>query len=337
MKKNTLIIALLLFVPFLLSAKDYKGAELRTNESFLYGRFEVRMKSAAGSGIVSSFFTFYDQPDFPTNWNEIDVEILGRYNNEVQFNAIEGKHQMHEHRQPLSFNPHEDFHTYAFDWTPEYIAWSVDGQEVYRQSGDHVARMNRPQKIMMNLWISEFYDWTGPWDESVLPKSAEYDFVKYYEYKKDKTFKLKWADEFDTWDVGRWSAASHTFDGNKVDFTSDNIQFKKGKLILSLTKETISYVSSEEEDKGSVGKGVIQEVKLADPKHVIVTFSGNTYAPYAKKKCFKVDGKEPVKTKLHRDLRTVDLYFEEPLNEAEQQKLEYSGPGMSLQEVEIQK
>ena len=41
----------------------YGGGELYTKESFLYGRFEVRMKSAEGSGIVSSFFLYnVDQP-----------------------------------------------------------------------------------------------------------------------------------------------------------------------------------------------------------------------------------------------------------------------------------
>jgi len=336
MKKITLsLFLLLLFTPILIKAKDYKGAELRTNESYLYGRFEVSMKSAAGSGIVSSLFTFYDSPDFVTNWNEIDIEILGRYNNEVQFNAIEGRHKMHEHRQVLAFNPHEEFHTYTFDWTPEYIAWSVDGQEVHRQSGEHIARMDKPQKIMMNLWISEFYEWTGPWNDSILPRDVQYDYVKYYEYKKDNTFKLKWTDDFNFWNTERWSAASHTFDGNKVDFTSDNIKFKNGKLILSLSKEAAPIVTNETQELSSEGKGQIQEVKQIDGKHLQITFRGNTYAPYANKKYFKVDGKEAIKTKLHHDLRTLDIYLQEPLNDQTLNRLEYTGPGLKLQDVEI--
>ncbi len=336
MKKYILtVFVLLVFTPFLTKAKEYKGAELRTNESFLYGRFEVSMKSAEGSGLVSSLFTFYDNPDFTTNWNEIDLEILGRYNNEAQFNAIEGRHNMHEHSQVLGFNPHEAFHTYAFDWTPEYIAWSVDGKEVYRQDGEHIARMNRPQKIMMNLWISEFYDWTGPWNDSILPRSAEYDYVKYYEYKKDKTFNLKWTDDFNSWNMERWSAASHTFDGNKVDFTSDNIKFKNGKLILILTKESMPVRETETEEKSSEGKGQIQEVKMIDGNHLQVTFEGDTYAPYANKKYFKVEGKGAMKTKLHRDLRTLDVFLQEPLSDQTVNKLEYTGPGLKVQEVEI--
>src|SRR6185369_803329 len=65
---------------------QYSGAELRTKDAYLYGRFETRMRSAAGSGLLSSFFTYSDA-SYPT-WNEIDLEILGRYANENQFNHI---------------------------------------------------------------------------------------------------------------------------------------------------------------------------------------------------------------------------------------------------------
>ena len=36
----------------------YRGGELRTIDTYQYGRYEVRMKSAAGDGVVSSFFTY---------------------------------------------------------------------------------------------------------------------------------------------------------------------------------------------------------------------------------------------------------------------------------------
>ena len=39
----------------MLTAKPYRGGELRTIDTYRYGRYEVRMKSAAGSGVVSSF------------------------------------------------------------------------------------------------------------------------------------------------------------------------------------------------------------------------------------------------------------------------------------------
>ena len=60
----------------------YRGAELRTLEPVLYGKFEARYKPAQGEGLVSSFFVYND--DFPnTSWVEVDVEILGRFPNIV--------------------------------------------------------------------------------------------------------------------------------------------------------------------------------------------------------------------------------------------------------------
>ena len=68
-------------------AKLYRGAEFRTFDSYLYGRFEVRMKSAAGHGVVSSFFTFRDYHaqglSGTQHWNEIDLEWMGKLNNKV--------------------------------------------------------------------------------------------------------------------------------------------------------------------------------------------------------------------------------------------------------------
>ncbi len=76
----------------ILLSRPYKGGELRTEDSFQYGRFEVRMKSALGSGVVSSFFTYRDFWEegltSNSNWNEIDLEWLSMYDDKVQTNLI---------------------------------------------------------------------------------------------------------------------------------------------------------------------------------------------------------------------------------------------------------
>ncbi len=236
---STLIVCLLITNRTLAQSRDYYGAEIRTYESFLYGKFEVKMKSVETSGMLSSFFLFYDKPDFVTNWNEIDIEILGRYNNEVQFNTItpgNGKRAPHEKRYVLNFNPHEDFHLYGIVWAPDYIAFEVDGEEVYRDSGEHIKEMNKPQKIMMNIWSTIWTEWTGEWKGENLPVAAEYDFVKYYAYnKKEGSFTFKWEEDFESMNGSRWQFATHTFEGNLVRFRPENGVFKDGKLQLVLS------------------------------------------------------------------------------------------------------
>ena len=76
MKKQFCLNKLLFFIFFstLIFSKPYKGGELRTEDSFRYGRLEVRMNSAYGNGVASSFFTYNDfWEDGLDNsyWNEI--------------------------------------------------------------------------------------------------------------------------------------------------------------------------------------------------------------------------------------------------------------------------
>ncbi len=248
MFKQFLFVLLSLSMPLHIYAqeKPYMGAEIRTIETFLYGKFEVRMKTVEASGMIYSFFTFYDEPDFMTKWNEIDVEILGRYSNEVQFNSITGNHTMHEKRQVLAFSPHADFHLYAFSWTPMYISWSVDGIEVFRQSGDYIKTMNKPQKLMMNIWPSSSVGWAGKIDPAAFPLQTEYDFVNFYSYTPSKTdsFQLKWTDNFDYFDSNRWQKANHTFDTNECTFDPENVLTEGGYLKLRITKPIDDEIES---------------------------------------------------------------------------------------------
>lgn len=241
--------AALLLLPVLAVGKDYKGAELRTKASFVYGRFEVRLKAAAREGVLSSFFTYHDN-DVAANWNELDIEILGRYERDVQFNAITPGQVHHVRHQPVSYNPHVDFHVYAIEWTPSYVAWFVDGVEVYRQTDAHVATLNKAQKIMMNIWNPSYSNWAGAWNADVLPAFAFYDWVSYSTYTpgsgtsgSGNNFTLQWRDDFNSWDQTRWAKATHTFDGNQCDFVPENVVFQNGMMILCLTQPTsLGYV-----------------------------------------------------------------------------------------------
>lgn len=239
MKIHTTILLTLLILSLPL-AKPYKGAELRTNASYLYGRFEVRMKSAPMSGMLSSFFTFHDTPNLPAQWNEIDIETLGRYSDQTQFNVITPNIINHTKTQHLPFNPHQAFHVFAIEWTPDYIAWFVDGIEVHRQTGTHIQQMVHAQKIMMNIWPPDNPGWAGPFDPAQLPAYAYYDWVRYYAYTPGigDNFTLIWEDDFSTWNTSRWSKATHTWYGNNADFIPQNAVFQNGYLVLCLTTET---------------------------------------------------------------------------------------------------
>lgn len=247
--KLILIVSIFLNIAY---CRQYRGAELRTTESFLYGRFDACFKPAQGDGLVSSFFTYNDDnPNTP--WAEIDVEVLGVYNNVVDFNTITRGQDSHIRQHYVDFNPHLNFHTYSFEWTPDYVAWFIDNDEVYRQTGSHVDSLYISQKIMMNIWNPVYADWVGSWDPEILPRFSYYDYVSYSAYTPgtgdsgtESNFTFSWKDDFDTFDDNRWEKSDdHTWGGNQSLFIDENIYFENGNLILCLTNEdNIGYVDN---------------------------------------------------------------------------------------------
>ena len=88
MKRILCCFTVLLFCYECLSfGKDYKGAEYRTKEAYIYGRFEVRYKPPKGDGFLASFFAYHEISS-SIEWNEIDFEILGRYDHDVLVTSI---------------------------------------------------------------------------------------------------------------------------------------------------------------------------------------------------------------------------------------------------------
>jgi hypothetical protein len=249
-----IIILLTVCAAQIFAGQSYKGGEYRTKESYLYGRFEVRMKTAQREGMLTSFFTYNDMTPFDSQkWNEIDIEIMGRYTDDVQYNTITPGQMSHVGRRQTPFNPALDFHTYAIEWTPTYVAWFIDGTESYRQTGPQIQTLIYPQKIMMNMWIQSAVNWSGQWNENSLPAFAYYDYVSYASYTPgagtggtSNDFTPQWKDDFTAYDAARWDRATHTFGGNLCDFTPENIVFKDGCMILCLTKETaLGYQDTE--------------------------------------------------------------------------------------------
>lgn len=290
-----------------INAKDFKGAEFRTKQTFLYGRFEVRMKSAYREGMLSSFFTYHEFSGGIENWNEIDIEILGRYPNDIQFNTITSGQTNHVSHYPLPFSPHEDFHIYAIEWTPTYVAWFVDGIEVYRQSGSHIPTLNKAQKLMMNIWNPEATNWAGQFNPDALPAFAYYDWVKYYlytpgsgNYGTGNNFTFSWSDDFTYWNTSRWDKATHTFVGNGCDFIPENVVIRDGYLILCLTNSTdIGYTDT----KGPV----LLSAKVHNGK-ILVNFSEELDEISAQTKSnYIIYGVNVDSARLLSDKKTVEL------------------------------
>jgi hypothetical protein len=233
-------------IAFLKAQSDYYGSALKALEPVLYGKFETRIKPAQGDGLVSSFFTFNDSCCTHTPWNEIDIELLGRYEHVVDMNAITWGQSSHVRQHYVPFNPHQDFHIYGFEWTPDYVAWFIDGEEIYRQDEGHIQEMSYSQKIHMNIWNPVYDHWVGVWDDRILPRFSYYDYVSYASYTPgegdigtNQNFTHQWHDDFDSFDSTRWEKRhNHTFGGNQSTAVQENVVFQDGFMILCLTNSS---------------------------------------------------------------------------------------------------
>lgn len=229
------------------SAKDFSGAELYTLEEVQYGKFEARMKMAAASGTVSSMFLYQNGSEIADGrpWVEVDIEVLGKNPGSFQSNIITGKagaQKTSEKHHAVSPAADQAFHTYGLEWTPNYVRWTVDGQEVRKTEGGQVSNLTGTQGLRFNLWSSESAAWVGQFDESKLPLFQFINWVKVYKYTPGRgeggsDFTLDWTDNFDTFDGSRWGKGDWTFDGNRVDLTDKNIYSRDGMLILALTRK----------------------------------------------------------------------------------------------------
>jgi len=238
----------------------YYGAELSGKDQFLYGRFEACMKMVSFSGTVSSMFLYYDDSwkKGTEPWNEIDIEVIGTSTEKWQSNIItrEGdasidNNTTSEKIHELGFDATEDFHLYAVVWTPEYVAWEIDGIEVRRdpiggQHGRHadkdqVAFLTKTETLRFNLWSSAAEAWVGPYDVDQLanaPKAQWIDFVKVYSYDAaTASFTPLWQDDFDgtSLDATRWSAGN--WEMENVMLAKKNVVVEDGYCKLLMTRE----------------------------------------------------------------------------------------------------
>lgn len=194
----------------------YSGGEYRSNQAFHYGMYQVNMKPVRNDGVVTSFFT-YTGPSDGTNWDEIDIEFLGKDTTKVQFNYYTNGVGGHEYVYNLGFDASQGFHTYGFYWASDYIAWYVDGNEVYRTPASQASIIpDEPSRIMMNVWPGKGVDdWLNPFN-GVTPLTASYDWM--------------------AWDAPGTSGESS--DNNSSSNNSSSTQFQAGKQYKIISRNS---------------------------------------------------------------------------------------------------
>jgi len=218
------------------------SAELSTTQSYPYGRFEARIRFAPGDGIVSSFFLWKDGSERAgAFWNELDFEKVGA-DCHMTTNARYGNPAAnHSQTNTLTVDICGSYHDYRFEWTPTYLAWSVDGQEFRRDSDATTAtafaqNATAGMQFHFNVWPGNA-SFGGNFNASILPVHEYISWVQYSSYANG-TFTPQWKEEFNSptlpagWVVGNFASPFNLSVHNPA-----NVGFVGGIAVLSVTAD----------------------------------------------------------------------------------------------------
>jgi endo-1,3-1,4-beta-glycanase ExoK len=220
-------------------AAAVQSAELYRTQAYFYGRFEARIRFAPGEGVVSSFFLWRDGSSSTTSWNELDYEKINSTCH-LQTNIWTGKGTQSAQLDTPTFNICSDYHTYAFEWTPDYIAWLIDGAQVRKVTGANVSEytQNASQGMSMhfNTWAGNS-TFGGTLDPSTLPVHEFISWVQYSSYSNG-AFQMQWREDFNAaslpsgWATGTWASPF-----SLSTHSPSNVTFGGGIAVLSMTAD----------------------------------------------------------------------------------------------------
>jgi beta-glucanase (GH16 family) len=174
--------------------KSYTSARLNTKNLFThtYGRFEARIKLPKGQGLWPAFWLLGADID-ASGWpqcGEIDImEYRGQEPQRVTGSlhgpgysgggAVTGSHDL-----PAGTFFDDDFHVFALEWTPDWIAWELDGAvwQVVVPNGIPATGtwvFDHPFYILLNVAVGGNY--VGNPDPAAFPAVTKVDYVRVYE------------------------------------------------------------------------------------------------------------------------------------------------------------
>lgn len=194
--------------------RPYTSGRILTRDKakWTYGYFEAKMKTPTGNGMWPAFWML-PQPSAKNSlsnkyggWpysGEIDImeakgSRLNKVDNTLHYGPVDNDlnkyvsiYQTHE--ETLSSNT-DQWHTYAVEWTANYIAWFVDEKEAFRinsdtwktlssaAAGNAAAPFDQPFYILLNLAVGGHYDNYVEPDASFSSKSMYVDYVRVYKH-----------------------------------------------------------------------------------------------------------------------------------------------------------
>ena len=170
---------------------EYTSARLNTAGKFTaqYGKVEARIKMSRGQGMWPAFWMLgdrYNEVGWPA-CGEIDIMENVGYEPSTVHGTLHGPGYSggdgigSGYTLPDGQEFADDFHTFAIDWTPDRIEWSVDGNVYQTRTPDDLNGnewvYNQDFFMILNLAVGG--EWPGdPDDSTPLPQELVVDYVR---------------------------------------------------------------------------------------------------------------------------------------------------------------
>lgn len=192
-------------------SKRFDNPSLVSDFYIMFGKVEVWLKSANGTGIISSFYLQSDDLD------EIDMEWFGGDASQMQSNFFsKGDTSTYDRGEYHTMaDPRESFHNYTLDWNEDSLSWYIDGTLVRTlASTNSEGYPQTPMRLFFGIWAggdssnaAGTIEWAGgSTDYSDAPFSMHINSLVVVDYSSGSEYSYDGTDG--TWDSIKASGGS---------------------------------------------------------------------------------------------------------------------------------
>ena len=196
-RKNSYIKHGRLVIKAMKEGYKWTSARLKTQyiKAWTYGYFEIRAKLPEGVGTWPAIWMMpeYDNYGGWPRSGEIDIMEHVGFDQDIIHTTIHTSAFNHKiGTQKARFDTIKDvskkYHTYAVNWTPDYIEWFIDGESFFKfeNTGNGVEEWpyNHPFHLILNVAIGGSWGGQKGIDEDMKEAAMEVDYVRVYQQKK---------------------------------------------------------------------------------------------------------------------------------------------------------
>ena len=180
----------------------YTSARIKTKgkADFLYGKFEIKAKLPKGKGTWPAIWMLPSSTTEYGGWpmsGEIDImEHVGYLQNIIhsnvhcqKYNGLDGSNKGWAKKvEGVS----EEFHTYGFEWLPDKLIFTVDGETIFTYDPDEYVGnskdvtkdewpFDKEFHLIMNVAYGGSWGGSSGTDDECLPQQMQVDYVRVYQ------------------------------------------------------------------------------------------------------------------------------------------------------------